>query len=134
MRPFWPGAGVLVVLASFQVSQPACHGQQPKAVLQVEGGRVWSVAFRPDGRTVAVGCDGGRIELWEVATSKRRATLRGHTDRVNSLAFSGNGRLLVSGSRDGTVRIWDMTAAKEKAVLRGHKKAVYALALSHDGN
>jgi WD40 repeat protein len=97
MRPYCLEAGVLLVMGAFQVSQPTCHAQQPKAVLQVEGGIVWSVAFSPDGKMVAAACQDGQIELWEVATEKRRATLRGRTKTVMSVAFSADGKVLASG-------------------------------------
>jgi WD40 repeat protein len=101
-RPIKVGSAVVIALAAFQVSQLACHGQQPKAVLKVDAQVVYSVAFSPDGRMVAAGCGDGRIELWEVASHKRRATLGGHIKPALSAAFSGDGKLLASGGYDGT--------------------------------
>jgi RNA polymerase sigma factor (sigma-70 family) len=68
-----------------------------------------SVAFAPDGRTLATASVDGVIRLWETATWKVRATFRGHRDRVSALAFAPDGGLF-SGSLDTTVLAWDVRA------------------------
>ena len=40
------------------------------------------VAFSPDGKTLASGSGDKTIKLWDVATGKEQATLKGHTDMV----------------------------------------------------
>ena len=42
--------------------------------------RCTSVAFSPDGKTLASGSWDKTIKLWDVATGKEQATLKGHTD------------------------------------------------------
>ena len=69
------------------------------------------MAFSPDGTVLATGSHDLTIKLWDVATGRERATLRGHTGNVYTVAFSPDGSLLASGSLDGTVRIWDMARA-----------------------
>ncbi|MGH9856171.1 MAG: WD40 repeat domain-containing protein, partial [Blastocatellia bacterium] len=63
---------------------------------------VRSVAFSPDGRTLASGSDDQTLRLWDVATRQPLATLKGHEDSVWSVAFSPDGRTLASGSDDQT--------------------------------
>ena len=63
---------------------------------------VQSVAFSPDGTTLASGSHGD-VNLWDVATGENIATLEGHTEWVYSVAFSTDGTTLASGSQDGTV-------------------------------
>ena len=58
----------------------------------------FSVAFSPDGRTVAAGDDNGLNHLWNVATGKLTATLENPSSQnINSVAFSPDGRTLAAG-------------------------------------
>src|SRR5262245_49029156 len=47
---------------------------------------ITSLAFSPDGRTLASASYDGTVKLWEVLTGQERVTLRGHQDRVFSVA------------------------------------------------
>src|SRR5262249_43662290 len=57
---------------------------------------VSAVQFSPDGKTLATGSGDTDIRLWEVASRKKTATLRGHSSKVASLAFSPDGKTLAS--------------------------------------
>ncbi len=67
---------------------------------------VSSVAFAPDGATLASGMNDDMVRLWRMADGVLLRTLEGHTDAVTSVAFSPDGTMLASGSDDGTVRFW----------------------------
>ena len=69
-------------------------------------GDVLSIAYAPDGKTLASGGRDGTIRLWRPKTNQHLATLTGHGGLVTSLAFSPDGKKLVSGSGDATVRLW----------------------------
>jgi len=82
---------------------------------------VYSVAFAPDGKTLASGSDDGTVKLWDVATGREVRTLSGHaavrtldgsSSWVSSVAFSPDGRILASGSVDNTVKLWDVATGQ----------------------
>ncbi|TAG44422.1 MAG: serine/threonine protein kinase, partial [Oscillatoriales cyanobacterium] len=94
---------------------------------------VTSVAFSPDGATLASGSEDKTIEMWNLHGGKRWYTLTGHSDWVTSVAFSPDGATLASGGRDKTIQIWDLNKGKWWYALRGHEDRVYAVAFSPDG-
>ena len=59
---------------------------------------VFSVAFSPDGKTLASGSLDFTVKLWDVSTGKELRTLEGHALEVYSVAFSPNGKILASGT------------------------------------
>jgi WD40 repeat protein len=93
----------------------------------------WSVAFAPDGKTLATGGDRGELFLWDVGTGKELRQCRGHQSVVASVAFSPDGRALVSGGHDGTVRLWEPATGKELRRLAVSADAVWSVAFSPDG-
>ncbi|KAG1665978.1 hypothetical protein FOA52_003203 [Chlamydomonas sp. UWO 241] len=92
-----------------------------------------TLAFSPDGKTLATGSEDATARLWDVATGKERAVLTGHSHGVTTLAFSPDGKTLATGSDDRTARLWDVATGKERAVLTGHSNGVTTLAFSPDG-
>ncbi len=87
------------------LAQPAILSE-----LQSSGAAVESVAFSPDGRTLATGDFGGTIRLWGV-TDPRYPTLLGQPLTGSALgvdAFGPDRHTLAGASDDGTTRLWNL--------------------------
>lgn len=68
---------------------------------------VTSVAFSPDGKTLAMGM-GRSVHLWDVLTGNILKTLEGHEQSVTGIVFLPDGNSLASCSLDGTVHRWSL--------------------------
>ncbi|KAJ6013047.1 hypothetical protein N7522_003402 [Penicillium canescens] len=101
--------------------------------LEGHSDRVRSVAFSPDGHTLASGSDDHTIKLWDTATGTHRQTLEGHSKWVRSVAFSPDGLILASGSDDHTIKLWDTATGTQRQTLDGHSHVVNSVAFSPDG-
>jgi WD40 repeat protein/transcriptional regulator with XRE-family HTH domain len=89
--------------------------------LAAGAGPVASVAFSPDGHTLAGGDSAGTIQLWDLAqpahprplgqplTNAPGAGQVGGPDSVTSVAFSPDGHTLASGDDDRTIQLWNVT-------------------------
>ena len=93
---------------------------------------VHSVAFSPNGTTLASGLEDGTVKLWDVVTRRNIATLEGYTGSVYSVAFSPDGTILASGAYDRTIKLWDVATRRNIATLSGHTNAVNSVAFSSD--
>jgi WD40 repeat protein len=106
--------------------------QQPLDDLLQSGSTVESVAFSPDGHTLAVGDDAGHIGLWDVTTGRRTASLNEGSE-VNSVAFSPDGQTVAAGDESGAIGVWDTATGRQTASLTAND-IVNSVAFSPDGH
>ncbi|MFN7502735.1 MAG: helix-hairpin-helix domain-containing protein, partial [Dolichospermum sp.] len=88
---------------------------------------VWSLAYSPDGQTLASGSRDKTIKLWDVNTGNLLQTLEDHSNQVWSVAYSPDGQTLASGSGDKTIKLWNVKTGKLLQTLKGHSKGVSSL-------
>jgi WD40 repeat protein/DNA-binding SARP family transcriptional activator len=142
-----PVGGVYELAFSPDGKLLAAAGSQHVVVWETKTGKtVWilpagkhgatSVAFSPDGLTVAVGRNDSRDTLYDLRTG--RQTARFDEDWVTkSLDFSPDGKLLAAAGLTGTVTIWNVAEKAIVSTLSGAVSgavAAYAVRFAPDGN
>ena len=103
----------------------------PKATLPGSG--AYSIAFSPDGKTIATG-GYEYIQLWDAVSGEPTASFQTESNIViENLAFSPDGKTIATAST-ADIRLWDVATATHKATLQGHTKSVLSLSFSPDGS
>jgi WD40 repeat protein len=92
-----------------------------------------SVAFAPDGKTLAIGTFTAEAKLLDSGTGQVRATLGGHGKAARAVAFSPDGALLAVGSYDRFIKLWDVARKAEVRSLREHTDRIYSVRFSSNG-
>jgi WD40 repeat protein/serine/threonine protein kinase len=110
-----------------------CHGEQLN--LDGLGDSVMSVAYSPDGKTLAI-ASGSKVELWDPALGERIERFAGPTTTVWSVVFSPDGTEIAAGSGDrkgsGQVHVWNVAAKSVQRVFQ-LDEAVTCAAFAADG-
>jgi len=75
-------------------------------------GPVCSIAYSPDGNSIAVGNVDGEVRIYKTADGSRSATLKENQGAVFALKFHPTKNQLVTGGYDGKVRVFDVPEGK----------------------
>ncbi|PWU16546.1 MAG: hypothetical protein C5B50_13195, partial [Verrucomicrobia bacterium] len=129
--------------SAFRPPPLTLEGQEPRTAssalthstltLQGHHGRIWSVAFSPNGQWIATGSLDQTAKLWDAATGRELATLASHSDKVWAVAFSPDSQRLVTGSGDTLAKVWQVPSGRELLTLHGHSAGIGAVTFSPDG-
>jgi WD40 repeat protein len=99
-----------------------------------------SLAVSPNGQTLAVGYQGGWVDLWDAdkvlgSRDFQLVNINAHAGDVESLGFSPDSSLLAS-TEYGATKVWDVPSGGQKYVINhdlGFGSGVTETAFSHDG-
>ena len=93
---------------------------------------VTSVAYAPDGKSLAAANGDHTVKIWNVKAREVSRVFFGHTDPVESVTFSPDGKTLASGGLDSTVILWDFATGRQRSKLEAHAM-ILSVAFSPDG-
>jgi eukaryotic-like serine/threonine-protein kinase len=89
-------------------------------------GVIWSTAFSPDGKLLAVGA--GEVQVWDVAARRKVRQLT----KASAVQFSPDGTMLAVNSGN-TVRLWSVATWEIVAEFTGQAAEVQCFAFAPDG-
>ena len=101
----------------------------PKVDLDVLGAE--GACFSPDGKLFAVASSIGYARVWETATWRAVATLRGHLLGVHSATFSGDGKRLATVGGNAALKLWDTESWQEVLTLKGQGSLLRGTSATH---
>ncbi|MFD9907025.1 WD40 repeat domain-containing serine/threonine protein kinase [Streptomyces sp. NPDC059063] len=115
----------------------AYHPVVPREQFQILPGHrqsVHSVAFSPDGRTLASGSLDKHVRLWDLRAGEPRVPIRLHSSLPAAVAFSPDGRTLVTAC-SRLVEFWNLDTGMSHRTLKvpGVLSTLACVAFSPDG-
>ncbi|MDF2440632.1 MAG: hypothetical protein JWN98_1616, partial [Abditibacteriota bacterium] len=103
-------------------------------IATAHAGGVRTLAWSPDGKTLASGGADKAVKLWSLPAGTLKTTLPFHSGEVRSIAWSPDGSTLASGSADHVVRLWNAQNDTLRKALAPHTGEVRAVVFSPDGS
>jgi WD40 repeat protein len=79
------------------------------------------LAFAPNGKTLALGCDDGTVRFRDPAAAVETGRLEAHAHSLGALAWAPDGKTLATHGYDYKLRLWDVTL-DAKGVARTAKR------------
>src|SRR5262249_46789240 len=114
---------------------------------KIDESNVSSLAFAPDGKTLAAGLinkeargagkldRSNRIHLWDIASGQQRWKVDAPDGQFCHLDFSPDGKKVISAHSDKKIHVWDADTGKQLSGFEivGHRHWLQTVAFSPDG-
>ncbi|MFE2245264.1 WD40 repeat domain-containing serine/threonine protein kinase [Streptomyces lavendulae] len=100
------------------------------------GGVLRSMAFGPDGKTLATGREGGVLQIWDTGLGQATGQVVRMNVTATALAFSPDGRTVAVGRLDTSLRLWDVgghRSSTDPFDVPSHGDTVTSVVFSPDG-
>ncbi len=132
------GSEGVVFLYQYDPRHPGNANRIARFPRKGEIGKIFSLAFSPDGKTLISGSRDGIARLWDVATGEELCQWR-HPDTVLSTTFTRDGKRLatgyVGGARVGKLhREGGKHRIEQEGPTLPHQAGVLGISFSKDGN
>jgi WD40 repeat protein len=99
------------------------------AIFSGHTGKVSSLVFLSDGKSLVSGSYDKSVRLWDMQTGGVVKTFSGHTSRISSISISADSATVASGSHDKSIRLWNIYTGKCYHVIK-QEDTVYCVKFS----
>ena len=110
----WNPAGTMIAAGRQQCPLLLCRmGEPDEHVLEGHTGRVYGIAFTPDGKQLLSASTDSTVKVWDTATRKELDPLADPRGRLDALAVNAQGTLVAApehGGPNGRIRLWTMAS------------------------
>jgi WD40 repeat protein len=97
---------------------------------------VESMAFSPDGKTLATGSF-QELTLWDFEKDEPKTRIGGFADKVCAIAYSADGKFFATGggapTEDGEIKVFTAAGQLVTDIKNGHSDTVFGVAFSPNG-
>lgn len=95
---------------------------------------VGSARFSGNGRLLALALDDYSVRVFDSASGRQSATMKGHSGLVSAFDFSRDDRFLVSVGEDSTARVWEASTGTRVAFMAvAHRSPLTGVSFGPDG-
>lgn len=108
-------------------------GLSLKKTLSGHSNLIYSLAWSPDGHTLASASMDRSIRLWDTVNWKTCRALTGFPPWGKEIAWSPDSQILASGVGDGAIILWEPTLGRKIKEVKGHYQSINSLSWSPDG-